>query len=433
MKFIKNQTVKKLTYLGIVLTALTLSVIMSLDAQQPNSNYILPVRDVDTVVTIKPLIVPLELDSNTSTNEIPIDDLPNTANTITTEPAKTSTTHKIQIALIMDTSGSMEGLIEQAKSQLWNLVGALSHAKYGDKTPKLEIALYQYGNDGLSSSSGYIQRISPLISDLDEVSAALFSLRTNGGSEYCGMVIEKSLHGLEWSKSDDDIKMIFIAGNEPFTQGPVNYESACGDARAKGVVVNTIHCGSYSEGVRGSWKSGAMIGGGDYMCIEQNRRTVYVQTPYDDRINECGAQLNKTYIYYGANGCKKKVAQECEDANASSYSKSNLASRNSMKVSSFYSNDSWDLVDAAVQDSSVVGNVDKKTLSPELQKKTDAELEAYVKEQAAKRAKLKKEIAELNKKRMAYIAKQNKVEGSDLQSSMVNAVRKQAKAKNYSW
>ena len=433
MKFIKNQTVKKLTYLGIVLTALTVSVIMSLDAQQPNSNYTLPVRNVDTVVNIKPLVLPLEADSNTSTTEMPIDDLPNTATTATAEPAKTSSTRKIQIALIMDTSGSMEGLIEQAKSQLWNLVGELSHAKYDDKTPNLEIALYEYGNDGLSSRGGYIRRISPLISDLDDVSSALFSLRTNGGSEYCGMVIKKSLSGLEWSKSDDDIKLIFIAGNEPFTQGPVSYESACGDARAKGVIVNTIHCGTYQEGINGSWKSGAMIGGGDYMAIEQNRRTVYVQTPYDYRINECGEQLNTTYIYYGKVGCAKKQAQECEDSNAGSYSKSNLASRNSMKVSKFYEASSWDLVDAVENDKKSVAEVDKKTLAPELQKKTDAELEVYGKEQAKKRNALKKEIAELSVKRSEYIKAQNKAEGVDLQSSMVNAVKKQATAKNYSW
>jgi len=432
MKLIKNQTVKKLTYLGVVITALTVSVILSMDAQSISAN-IVERAEVETsnviAADINYFVEEPTVDTPTVVVEI-VDIEPVVA---VPESTATAENHKIQIALIMDTSGSMEGLIEQAKSQLWGLVGELTHAKYNGKTPKLEIALYEYGNDGLSARGGYIRRISPLISDLDEISASLFALRTNGGSEYCGKVIQTSLNQLEWSNSKNDIKLIFIAGNEPFTQGPVNYESACGNARAKGVLVNTIHCGSYQEGINGKWKSGALIGGGDYMAIEQNRRTVYVESPYDDRINECGVRLNKTYIYYGAKGCAKKEAQECEDANANGYSKSNLATRNSLKVSSFYSNDSWDLVDAAVQDSLVIVNVDKKTLAPELQKKTDAELELYVKEQAAKRTKLKKEIAELNQKRMTYIAKQSKAEGTDLQSSMVNAVKKQAKAKNYSW
>ena len=423
MKILKNQTAKRIIYLGIVLVALSFSAYLSMDAQEPTVSDAFVVEQAEPSQHIMYMKTPtVDIVEIVETVPVPVP-----------APAESTETRKIQIALIMDTSGSMEGLIEQAKSQLWNLVGELSHAKYGGKTPQLEIALYQYGNDGLSSRGGYIQRIAPLIADLDEVSASLFSLRTNGGSEYCGKVIQTSLQQLEWSTNDDDIKLIFIAGNEPFTQGPVNYESACGNARSKGVIVNTIHCGSYQEGINGSWKSGAMIGGGDYMAIEQNRRTVYVVSPYDDRINDCGVQLNKTYIYYGAKGCAKKEAQECEDVNASSYSMSNLASRNSIKASGFYNNSTWDLVDAMAQDSTIVKNVDKKNLAPELQTKSKAELEVYVQEQASQRVKLKKEISELNIKRSAYIAKQNKASGIDLQSSMVNAVKKQAKAKNYSW
>ncbi len=421
MKILKNQTAKRITYLGIILVALSFSVYLSMDAQEPI------VSDAFVVVEQAEPYMYME------TPAVDIVEIVETVPVPVPAPTESTETRKIQIALIMDTSGSMEGLIEQAKSQLWNLVGELSHATYNGKDPELEIALYEYGNDGLSSRGGYIRRISPLISDLDDISSSLFSLRTNGGSEYCGMVIQKSLQQLEWSSSDQDIKLIFIAGNEPFTQGPVNYESACGDARAKGVIVNTIHCGSYQEGINGSWKSGAMIGGGDYMAIEQNRRTVYIETPYDDRINACGVQLNKTYVYYGVNGNSKKEAQEVEDVNAESYSVSNLASRNSMKVSKFYKTSSWDLVDAMADSTVIVGEVNKKTLAPELQKKTDAELKAYVQDQAKKRAVLKKEIATLNIKRGEYIAKQNKAEGTDLQSSMVNAVKKQAKAKNYSW
>ena len=431
MKLLKNQTAKKLTYLGLVITALTVSVYLSIDAQELNSYYMQP-QEITAYDIVVPPIEVQEIDEPSVPIVVAV---PQPTPVVVAVPESTATTEtrKIQIALIMDTSGSMEGLIEQAKSQLWNLVGELSHAKYKGKTPELEIALYEYGNDRLSSNGGYIRRVSPLISDLDDISSSLFSLRTNGGSEYCGMVIKTSLEQLEWSGNDNDIKLIFIAGNEPFTQGPVNYESACGDARAKGITINTIHCGSYQEGINGSWKSGAMIGGGDYMAIEQNRRTVYIESPYDDRINHCGVLLNKTYIYYGANGCAKKEAQECEDSNAGSYSKSNLASRNSMKASGFYKASSWDLVDAVSNKKVDVAEVDKKNLAPALQTKTDAELKAYVEEQAKKRAALKKEIASLNTKRVKYIAAQNKASGTDLQSSMVNAVKKQAKAKNYSW
>src|SRR5689334_21014806 len=52
---------------------------------------------------------------------------------------------KIQVALLMDTSSSMDGLIEQAKSQLWSIINELATAEYEGTKPSIEIALYHYG------------------------------------------------------------------------------------------------------------------------------------------------------------------------------------------------------------------------------------------------------------------------------------------------
>lgn len=341
--------------------------------------------------------------------------------------------HKIQIALILDTSGSMEGLIEQAKSQLWLMVSELTKATYDGTDPLLEIALYEYGNDGAPSSNGYIRQISSLVSDLDDISSSLFSLSTNGGEEYCGMVIQKSIKELEWSKSDQDIKVIFIAGNEPFTQGSIDYQFACGNAREKGITINTIHCGSFEEGIMGKWKSGALIGGGDYMAIEQNKRTIYIATPYDDRINELSTVLNKTYVYYGSKGKMKKQEQLDQDDNAASYSSSNLATRSSIKASKFYKNSSWDLVDAYEEESIEIQDLERSSLPPSLQNKSEAELEEYVQEQLKKRNDIKAQIAELNHQRSEYLASHSSAKGESLESSMVKALKKQALSKNYTW
>src|SRR5687768_1147360 len=108
----------------------------------------------------------------------------------------------IMIALLLDTSNSMDGLIDQAKSQLWKIVNEVAAAKSGDnKQPNVKIALYEYGNDGLSADEGYIRQVSPLTEDLDVISEKLFSLSTNGGNEFCGHVIESSLNQLAWSSS----------------------------------------------------------------------------------------------------------------------------------------------------------------------------------------------------------------------------------------
>ncbi len=348
----------------------------------------------------------------------------------TAPPAKSN---KIQIALLLDTSNSMDGLIEQAKSQLWNIVNELSKAKCEGETPVLEIALYEYGNDRLNAREGFIRQVAPLISDLDQISTKLFELRTNGGQEYCGYVIDKASKQLEWSGDDNAVKLIFIAGNQPFSQGNVSYESACGDARQKGITINTIFCGNYNEGVRTNWKSGALIGGGDYMSIQQDRRTVYVQTPYDEQINTLNIEFNNTYHYYGQQGKMKKMEQVQADSMASKYSQSNLATRNSIKVSKYYQNSHWDLVDASKDKNFDINKVDKNTLPPKLQKMNNEELTAFIDQENQRREKIKTDIAQLKVKREAYI-KENQVETeANVESGMIKAIKKQAKAKNYSW
>ena len=77
---------------------------------------------------------------------------------------------KIQVALLLDTSSSMDGLIDQAKSRLWNIVNTLTTLRYDGKKPNIEISLYEYGNDGLSPDGGYIRQVAPLTNDLDLLS-----------------------------------------------------------------------------------------------------------------------------------------------------------------------------------------------------------------------------------------------------------------------
>jgi len=131
-----------------------------------------------------------------------------------------------QLALLLDTSNSMDGLINQAKTQLWNIVGEFTKTKLGDQVPKLQVALYEYGNDGLPATEGYLRQVVPLTEDLDKISEALFALKTDGGEEYCGRVILTATKQLDWSQAKRDLRCMFIAGNEPFSQGEVDYQTA---------------------------------------------------------------------------------------------------------------------------------------------------------------------------------------------------------------
>jgi len=340
----------------------------------------------------------------------------------------------VKIALLLDTSNSMDGLINQAKAQLWDIVNQFSYAKCGNgHRPNLQIALYQYGNDGLSSREGYIQQVIGFSSDLDEISEKLFSLSTNGGEEYCGEVIQTSLRQLDWGKNPDNLKMIFIAGNEPFTQGKLNYRDAVTNAREKEIIVNTIFCGNYQQGINTDWKKGATLTGGEYMAIDHNKQIVHINTPYDDVIIKLNSKLNSTYISYGAMGSKKLELQSQQDNNAMELEEAVAVKRAVSKSSGMYKNSSWDLIDAAEDDEFDVAAVKKEELPKALRDKSKAELTAFIDEKKAERTKIHKEIQELNAKREIYISKHAQQEKGELESAMLKAIKRQAALKKFKW
>lgn len=347
----------------------------------------------------------------------------------------TKKSQTIKVALLLDTSNSMDGLISQAKTQLWEIVNELSYAKYGIQKPSLEIALYEYGNDRLESSDGYIRQVLSFSSDLDEISEKLFSLTTNGGKEYCGQVISSSLKELEWGKKKNDLRLIFIAGNEPFTQGKINYKEAIADAKEKDVIINTIFCGSYNQGISGMWKDGAELGGGDYMNIDHNKKIVHIITPYDDEIIILNKKLNKTYIYYGSSGRKKYSNQSAQDANAEELDEVVIVKRASSKSSRLYNNASWDLVDKSEKEEIDYSKIERKHLPKDLQKLSDKELKKHVEKQRKTRSEIKEKINALSKKRRAYVAKKQRESSNknELESVLIKAIKKQAMKKNYSW
>jgi hypothetical protein len=340
---------------------------------------------------------------------------------------------RVQVALLLDTSNSMDGLIDQAKSRLWNIINTLTTLKYKGKAPIIEIALYEYGNDGLSSEANYIRRVTPLTTDLDLISEKLFALQTNGGNEYCGAVIGQAVKRLEWGSSRSDMKLIYIAGNEPFNQGSVSYKETIAEALAKGIYVNTIFCGDRGEGMQTFWKDGADKGKGKYFNIDSDRKVRFIETPYDARIEACNERMNKTYISYGSMGASKKQSQATQDMNAKSISKANYAERAVSKSKSAYKNDSWDLVDKVKDDKYAISKMAKDDLPEELKGKTKAEIEAVVVAKAKERAAIQEEMERLAKQRQAYIDEENKKAKTedDLGAAINNSILDIAREKGY--
>lgn len=372
------------------------------------------------------LVVAISFASCNSSNAKPI------KKTEIEKPATTSNT-KIQVALLLDTSSSMDGLIDQAKSRLWNIVNTLTTLKYDGKTPDIEIALYEYGNDGLSVKSNYIRQVTPLSTDLDLISEKLFALRTNGGSEYCGAVIQDATKELKWATENSNMKLIYIAGNEEFNQGTISYKEAISNALKNNIYVNTIFCGNKTEGINILWKDGADRGKGKYFNIDSDRAVEYIATPYDDEIAKCDEKMNKTYINYGAKGAEKKMNQVTQDQNAKKVSASNYTDRAVSKSKAVYKNDSWDLVDKVKDDAGAISKIKKEELPTELQNKSTAELQKIVNEKTKERETIQKEISVLAKKRQEYIDTESKKTKTqdDLGNTINSSILAFAKVKGY--
>ena len=349
-------------------------------------------------------------------NAKPVDPKPAIESKIMAEP-------KIQIAILLDTSGSMDGLINQTREQLWRIVNTFATAKKEGKRPRLELALYQYGNDGISAEQHHVQRVVPLTTDLDKVSEALFKLSTNGGNEYCGAAISHAIGELEWSPNPKDLKLIYIAGNEPFTQGPIAFRDSVKTAIGRGIVVNTIHAGTQQQGISDSWAEAAKLADGNFFFIDSNRAVARVDAPQDVEIAKLNESLNKTYIGYGSKGKEAVARQEAQDKNSQGMSASSMSTRAAAKASPMYRNGDWDIVDAKKEGRAVSAD----EMPAELKAMNDKEREKFIAEKSEERAQIQKQIADLSAKRDSYVQAEMKKRAKDTTKSMDDALIESAR------
>lgn len=341
----------------------------------------------------------------------------------------------IQLAILLDTSASMSGLIEQAKSRLWTVVNEFTTTIRDGRRPAFQVALYEYGKSSLAAAEGYVRQIVPLSDDLDRVSEELFALTTNGGEEYCGWVIRSATQELQWSESPDALKAIFIAGNEPFTQGPVRHDEACREAVARGITVNTIFCGPQSEGIAGHWRDGSVLADGQYLSIDHNHRLAHIATPQDAEIARLGVALNRTYVPYGKLGNANRLRQEMQDSNSVKAGSESNTLRVLCKCSHLYQNTSWDLLDALREGKVELEKLKKEDLPEALRELPIAKQRAYLDARARERQEIQEKVQSLNEARKKIVAAERKKQRNSgeetLDSAIIKCVRAQAAKKAF--
>ena len=341
----------------------------------------------------------------------------------------------VQIAILLDTSNSMDGLINQARAQIWRIINEFVSAEQKGKNPEIQVALYEYGNSTLPQSDGYIRQLTPFTPKLETVSEMLFALRTNGGEEYCGWVVKDAVEQLAWASYADVYKAIFIAGNEPFTQGPVNFMESMQKAAAKNIFVNTIYCGDRQRGVAEQWLAAAGAAGGDYSNINQEVQAVYVAAPQDDDIATLSAKLDHTQVPMGASGVARQQGLGSIRAKTAGVSRSAAMDMSSYRASeqNAKAEAEWDAVAAIASGAKKSSEIKKEELPAELQKLSEAERVKKLDEMAAERKAIQAKIAALNLARQKYLADQQKAAAKGgaktLEQAMLDTIHKQGSQK----
>ena len=342
----------------------------------------------------------------------------------------------VQVALLLDTSGSMSGLIDQARCQLWNVVSELSKAERNGTAVALHIGVYQYGAHDIPAHEGHLRQVLDFTDNLDEVSAALFSLKTDGGDEYCGQVIGAALNDLGWSNSPDVYKAIFIAGNESFDQGKISYGELLSHISSKSVTVNTIFCGNKKESEQ--WDSAARLSGGLFAKIDHNHHLPEMVTPYDQEMRGLNLKMNKTFVWYGDGSQEAAKNQQIQDANAQKMSDHAFAARMSAKVGHLYHHVHNDLVDAIAHGKIDITTMPKEKMPEIIKNLTPKERGDYIEMKASQRQSVRRQMAELITKRHSFLeskmsqSQKNPAKGSVvLGDALVKAIRTQAESNGY--
>lgn len=341
-------------------------------------------------------------------------------------------TRPIDLAICLDVSGSMEGLLNAARQNLWAVVNELATLK---PAPQLRVALLTYGCPAYDQASGWVQVDTGLTQDLDLVSQKLFALRTNGGDEYVARVVQTALDKLAWSQDPAALKLLFVAGNEAATQDPlVDFRAQCKAAISRGIVVNSIYCGGAADELAPAWREVAQLADGQFAAIEQDR-SVVITTPFDQQLADLSVVINTTYVPFGKAGSAQWANQAAQDGNAAGLNVAAAAQRCQTKGSGLYSNSQWDLVDACRDAKFVLAEVKVEDLPEAMRKMTPAQRQAYVTSQQQKRDALRQQVEALGKQRDAHVqGEMQKLEAAGkavFEHAVLEAVRQQAGQKGF--
>ena len=336
---------------------------------------------------------------------------------------------RVEVAFVLDTTGSMSGLLEGAKQKIWSIANQLAS---GQPRPEVRMALVGYRDRG----DAYVTRLSPLTDDIDAIYADLRAFQAGGGGdtpESVNQALHEAVNDLRWSQDEDVYRVIFLVGDAPphlDYADDVPYTKSIATARERGIVVNTIQCGSFGS-TTPIWQEMASIGAGQFAAIRQDGGMLALATPMDDELARLNAELGETLVPYGA--AKERAELEAKVDAAAAAAPSTVAARLGFlsKLGGRLNAGREDLVDALQKGLTKLGELDDEALPAEMRPMAQAEREAYVQEKSDARQRLQARIDELSVARDDYVKSETarrsaSGDGDGFDAEVLETVREQA-------
>ena len=333
---------------------------------------------------------------------------------------------RVEVAFVLDSTGSMGGLIEGAKQKIWSIANAIIARS---PAPEVRIGLVSYRDrDG----DEYVTRRFDLTDDIDAVFGTLQSFRADGGGddlESVNQALHEAVTRMSWSKDPNVLRVVFLVGD----YGPhmdyrddVKYPDTCREAVKRLIVINTVQCGDVAE-TTPVWQAVARLSEGSYVALAQDGNMQAMTTPYDEDIAKVSGEIGRTLIAYGKLERQAEVRGKAAKAEAAPASVAadravyNLASGGKAVQGA------GDLVADLEAGSVDLAKVAKDDLPPEMQRMSLAEQRTYVQTRQAERDALNNRLRKLSEQRAEFIeAELRRLAGSGNSfdrsvSTMINA------------
>lgn len=339
----------------------------------------------------------------------------------------------VEVAFVLDTTGSMGGLLEGAKRKIWSIATSVV-----DTNPDtdIRIGLVAYRDIG----DEYVTRTFDLTTDIQDIYANLLELKARGGGDWPESVneaLDVAVNKLQWTKGSDARRIVFLVGDAPphmdYAQD-TKYPKTLAVAKQRDIVVNAVLAGNARDTER-VWQDIAQLGDGRFIPIPQDGgELVVIETPYDDEIIILQKEINGTVIPYGPQKQQKRVEEKTRQlsqvAAAAPASASDMASylNKRAKVSSEAVTGDGDLVSAVASGRATLGSVKDEELPDELRKLSPEQRKAELDRQTQTRKTLNEKLAALVQKRDAFVADKRRATAPAKTSSFDRAVEDTLKA-----